>query len=154
MKYFFVVISGFIIDQLIKVFILDRYQVGESSEVIENFFYITHVRNPGAAWGLLGEYPQVLMVLTLVALVVLGLIFYKMKDAKLRLLISVVLSGAAGNIFDRIFRGEVVDYLDFRFGSYVYPTFNLADTLVVCGTFLMTFYILKIEKSKEEIPVE
>ena len=60
--------------------------------------------------------------------------------------LSILLGGIAGNLADRLFLGYVRDFLDFRFGSYNFPIFNLADTFIVIGVILLIFAILKGEE--------
>jgi len=111
-------------------------------EVLGDFFQLRLVYNPGAAFGLhVGPYSRwVFMVLSIVALVVLGSMLRATRSGdRVRLAaLSLVCAGAAGNLIDRIRspRG-VVDFLDFTFGSYHFPTFNVADTAVTCGAVLL-----------------
>ena len=69
----------------------------------------------------------------------------------LRLSLSLILAGAVGNLIDRVFVGSVVDFLQFFFGSYEFPVFNVADMMVDIGAFLLIVYMLFFQKDKEEI---
>ena len=147
-----IIVIGFALDRLSKMWVLDQV-VGNPIIVINNFFYIRHLENEGAAFSILQGKTVLLVVMTsIVALIILGVLI-KNKNRYLRTTLSLILAGALGNLFDRIFReGKVVDFLEFHFGNYVFPTFNLADCFVVVGTILLAIYILFIykEDSKDE----
>ena len=147
-----IIIVGFALDRLTKMWVLEQV-IGNPITVISNFFYVRHLENEGAAFSILQGKTVLLVIMTsIVALVILGVLI-KNKDKFLRATLSLILAGALGNLFDRIFReGKVVDFLEFHFGKYVFPTFNVADCFVVVGTILLAIYILFIykEDSKEE----
>lgn len=146
-----IIIVGFALDRLTKMWVLEQV-IGNPITVINNFFYVRHLENEGAAFSILQGKTVLLVIMTsIVALVILGVLI-KNKDKFLRATLSLILAGALGNLFDRIFReGKVVDFLEFHFGKYVFPTFNVADCFVVVGTILLAIYILFIykEDSKE-----
>lgn len=148
-----IIIVGFALDRLTKMWVLEQV-IGNPITVINNFFYVRHLENEGAAFSILQGKTVLLIIMTsIVALVILGILI-KNKDKFLRATLSLILAGALGNLFDRIFRGgRVVDFLEFHFGNYVFPTFNVADCFVVVGTILLAIYILFIykEDSKEGV---
>lgn len=148
-----IIIVGFALDRLTKMWVLEQV-IGNPITVISNFFYLRHLENEGAAFSILQGKTVLLVIMTsIVALVILGILI-KNKDKFLRATLSLILAGALGNLFDRIFReGKVVDFLEFHFGNYVFPTFNVADCFVVVGTILLAIYILFIykEDSKEGV---
>ncbi len=148
-----IIIVGFALDRLTKIWVLEQV-IGNPITVISNFFYLRHLENEGAAFSILQGKTVLLVIMTsIVALVILGILI-KNKDKFLRATLSLILAGALGNLFDRIFReGKVVDFLEFHFGNYVFPTFNVADCFVVVGTILLAIYILFIykEDSKEGV---
>jgi signal peptidase II len=121
--------------------------------VVDGFFYITHVRNTGAAFGLFADAPKpVRQTLFIgVAFVALGIIisFYRKLspgDRLASLALGLILGGALGNLTDRIFRGEVVDFLHFRlWRGYSWPDFNIADTAIVIGVGLLVLELLATE---------
>jgi signal peptidase II len=117
--------------------------------VVRGFFYIVHVGNTGAAWSLFSGRSFVLATLaaaTLVAIFVgrraLGLAAPRAQGC-----FGLMCGGIAGNLADRLVRGHVVDFLDFHFGSYVYPTFNLADSAICVGVVLYAAYSLRPPRS-------
>jgi signal peptidase II len=135
------------IDQLTKLWIVERFSYGELQVVIPDFFNLTHVRNPGGAFSFLAtvseDIRQAFFLGTGALAIVLLLAFFRHLDSQewlSALAIGAVLGGAIGNLTDRIVYGEVIDFLDFRlFGGYVWPTFNMADTWIVVGVGILMF---------------
>lgn len=126
----------FALDRVTKYLIMQDLPIlGEIK--INSFFSIVHVRNLGGVFGILnqGGYARYvfLIIPTLVAAVlVYVLIRYTMSNAR-TLALSLILAGALGNIYDRFFYGSVVDFLDFYYGRYHWPAFNVADIAVSVG---------------------
>lgn len=109
-----------------------------------------HLENKGAAFSILQG--KTIFLILMVSIVSLAILYFliKYKHKFLRLSLSLILGGALGNLYDRIFSGgSVVDFLEFHFGSYVFPTFNVADILVVVGTILLMIYILFLYKEEK-----
>ncbi len=152
MLWIIIVILGFAIDRLSKMWVMDSL-VGNPITVVNDFFYLRHLENMGASFGILHGKTIFLIIMTSIVALVIAYAITKYKDKFLRTTLSMILGGALGNLYDRIFNdGKVIDFLEFHFGSYVFPTFNIADTLVVVGTILLAVYILFIYK--EDKPVE
>ena len=130
-----------LLDQLTKLWIVDRFNYGERWVVIPDFFNLTHVRNPGGAFSFLAtmseEFRQAFFLGTgVIAIVLLLAFFRRLENEEWRSAVAIggVLGGAIGNLMDRVVYGEVIDFLDFRlFGGYIWPTFNLADSWIVVG---------------------
>lgn len=141
------------LDQLTKWIVASQMELNEQIPVIENFFYITSHRNTGAAWGILEGRMLFFYIITVV--VIVGIIFYMQtygKDNKwLALSLGLILGGAIGNFIDRIFRQEVVDFLDFIIFSYDYPIFNVADSALVTGVMIMIIITLREEKKGKRV---
>lgn len=141
------------LDQLTKAWIAHNLTYADRITVIEGFFYITHVRNPGAAFGMFTDTAADirLPVFIGVSLVAVGIIvsFYRKLapgDRREALTLGLILGGALGNLVDRIFRKEVVDFLHFRLWSgYSWPDFNLADSFIVVGVGLLLLELLATE---------
>lgn len=135
-----VVVYG--LDQVTKGLVAARipyptYGAPGHVEVIPDFFNLVHVGNTGAAWSILsgrGTWLAGLAILTLVAVYywrhTLGL-----RSKTAQLCFGGFCGGAVGNLTDRLLHGHVIDFLDFHFGSYAYPSFNVADIGIVCGVF-------------------
>ena len=136
----FVIISLLLtaIDQLTKFFV-ESNLYNESRPVIENVFHFTYLQNSGAAWGFLSENNWLLLILTPIILIVIIVYLHKNQSTPIELISgAMIVGGAIGNYIDRLFRGYVVDFLDFR----VWPIFNLADVFIVigCGLFLISLF--------------
>ncbi|HZK27856.1 MAG TPA: signal peptidase II [Thermoclostridium sp.] len=136
----------FVLDQITKTYVKTNLPLGQSNEVIKDFFYFTHVENTGAAFGILKNGRYFFIVLTIIISLVLVYIIVKNKSAFLRLSISIVLGGALGNFMDRLLYGKVTDFFDFYIFGYDYPVFNVADACINIGTILLFIYIIFIYK--------
>ncbi|WP_054958451.1 signal peptidase II [Paenibacillus dakarensis] len=140
MAYYLIALVVFLVDQGSKYLIATRLELAEQIPVIGDFFLITSSRNRGAAFGILQDQLWFFIVVTL--LVVIGIIWYMRKVTAeghklLPVALSLVLGGALGNFIDRIVMGEVVDFLQFNFGTYTFPIFNIADSCIVIGVGLI-----------------
>ncbi len=124
-----------ILDQATKVWVRQDFALFESRELVANFFYFTHVRNPGAAWGLFGGHNTFLTVLSLVMLFAI-FVFRRsfLSDTwEHRVALGLMGGGILGNLMDRVRWGYVVDFLDFRIFGYHWPVFNVADMAICVG---------------------
>ena len=132
----------FAIDLVSKIVISDLMNVNHSIQIIDNFFYITYVRNTGAAWSIFSDKTWFLIIVSLV--IIFGIVYYIYKNkpgSKLEKVgYSMVLGGAIGNFFDRVVYGYVIDFLDFVIFGYNYPIFNLADSFIFIGVVLLMIY--------------
>ncbi len=134
-------------DQLSKLIVVRHMRQGEWINVLP-FFNIVHVRNKGVTFGLLSGSLQPIF-LVILSLVVIGfLIDYVRKNKNHLPFVSLIIGGAIGNIIDRIVYGSVVDFLDFHLGSYHWPAFNIADSAIVIGVFVLFFISLSEEKNE------
>ena len=135
----------FISDQITKIWIIERlplgsYGPGHSITIIPDFFYLVHVGNTGAAWSMLTGKSTLLAIIAFATLA--GIYIWRralaLRDRLAQVSFGLLCGGIIGNLVDRLQHGHVVDFLDFHFGSYVYPTFNVADSAICVGVF---FYI-------------
>ena len=142
-------LSVIILDQITKALILRGFSLHEHAPVISGFFNLVHVRNRGMAFGLMNRANSVfvfyaLTAATILAVVLLLLWFYKLKEKDNRLIIgfSLIIGGALGNLIDRVRLGEVVDFLDFYINGYHWPAFNVADASITLGTFWVALNLI------------
>ena len=151
-KYLFITaVVVFGLDQLTKNWIfnnlrLPSYNYPESIQVIEDFFYIVHIGNEGAAWGMLSGYSGWLAVFALLALYVIYKIRHslELKRPVMQLSFGLLTGGIIGNLVDRLIHGHVIDFLDFHFPFSIpwimptgrYPSFNIADCGIVIGVLI------------------
>ena len=140
-----------IIDQLTKKIITAIMNIGDSYEVIPHFLNITSHRNNGAAWGILSGKMGFFYIITLIILAVL-IIFY-IKETKynafMQVAISLFFAGALGNFIDRLFNGEVVDFIDTNIFGYDFPIFNIADSSLTIGVIFVIIALVKDATKKE-----
>ena len=141
------------LDQWSKILVLQKYRLGESRVLIQNFFNFTYVQNRGAAFSFMHSAPESIRkpffyVVPLAILVFLIVIFLRLRPShKLSALsLSLIAGGAVGNLIDRIRLGFVVDFIHFHWKEiYHYPMFNIADSCIVVGAFLYWISTLKRE---------
>jgi signal peptidase II len=138
-----------VLDQLTKLAALQRLVPGAPVDVIDGFFSLTLVMNPGLAFGMLSTTPTawrwVVALLSMGALAVLGVVGMRMLPGggwMTRLALGLIFGGAVGNLIDRARFGAVVDFLDFYWRGYHWPAFNLADSAISVGVALLALRIL------------
>jgi signal peptidase II len=156
------IIAGTIIvlDQITKALILKYIPLHNTISVIPGFFNLTHIQNPGGAFGFMANQgPGIRSVLFLfVSLIAIGVIFYfyktsPAKDKWLTTSLSLIFGGAIGNMIDRIRLGQVVDFLDFYIDKLPfywrhYPSFNVADSAVTIGVTIFIVQAIVNNKKK------
>jgi signal peptidase II len=146
-------VGALVLDQTTKILVAENLSYADRIEMIEGFFYLTHVRNPGAAFGLFNDGPAAIRLtffisISLVAIGIVLSFFRKLApgDRLSALALGCILGGAVGNLIDRVARGEVVDFLHFRlWGGYSWPDFNFADSFIVVGVGLLILELLASE---------
>jgi signal peptidase II len=138
-----------ILDQLSKIWILNNFSYGEVSEIIPDFFNLTLVMNPGAAFGLFAGLPTmtrriVLGIVTIVAVILVVTLLRKeaKDDSYAQFGLYLILGGAFGNLIDRFRFDAVVDFLDVYVGTYHWPAFNVADSAISIGVTLLLIRFL------------
>ncbi|WMJ81380.1 signal peptidase II [Clostridium sp. MB40-C1] len=143
---FLIVVLGVFFDRIAKNWALTTLKGGPDIEVIKNFFTFQYLENRGAAFGI---FQGKVILLTLVTIIVLvGVVYYliknKPKSKLLKISFAFIISGAIGNLYDRIVHNYVIDFIMIHYKEqYYFPTFNVADILVVFGTIFLAIYILK-----------
>ena len=160
----------FVVDQLSKLAVATRIELGSRVNVIPGFFDLTHFHNQGAAFGMLSGMPDYFRIpffyaVSALAVVLLSYFFRKLGDREhlMAVALSLVLGGIAGNVLDRIRLGAVIDFLSFRIGHVVvdktlfgkrflmpleWPAFNVADSAITVAMFLLIYSAL-FQKRRE-----
>lgn len=144
----------FVLDRLTKSWITARLPFGTYGEssgaipVIPGFCYFVHVGNTGAAWSMFSGRSMLLAVL---ATLTLAAIFLwrralGLQDRLTQVAFGLLCGGIVGNLADRLRYGHVVDFIDLHFGSYVYPTFNIADSGICVGVALYLWQTLRAKQ--------
>lgn len=142
-------------DQWSKQWILDRFHWGESREIISGLFNLTYVRNKGAAFGFMHSAPESIrepffVIIPVLAICILSFLYWRLKEGEKisAIALALILSGAVGNLIDRMRFGYVVDFLDFYLPAWGHwPAFNVADSCIVVGVALL-FLISLFQKEK------
>jgi signal peptidase II len=137
------------LDQGTKWVISKHVALYSSLKIIPGFFNITQIHNKGAIFGAFSHpnKPVVFILLTAASLAALAFVVYYFvktppSEWGLKLALSLILAGALGNLVDRIFRGYVIDFLDFYIKNWHWPFFNVADSCITIGAFLLLIFFL------------
>jgi len=131
-----------LLDQWSKIYIDNHFELSQSKRIITNFFHLTYVRNPGAAFGIFADNAiRVPFFITISSVATLVILWYVRRVAKEKhwqlLALGLILSGALGNLIDRIRLGEVIDFIDVHWYNYHWPAFNIADSAICVGVTIM-----------------
>jgi signal peptidase II len=147
---FAIIPAVIVLDQATKALLKNALDLHEYRPLIDGLLSLSHVRNRGAAFGLLSEagLPYQGVVLSLVSLFALGAIaLYWLRlppSPRLpRLALALVLGGALGNLIDRVRFGFVIDFVHVYWRQYVWPDFNLADSAISTGVVLLLLDMLR-----------
>jgi len=153
-RFFFIAFAiSLALDQLSKTWVVETLAFSDRVSVIEGFFFLTHVRNPGAAFSLFADAPASIrapffIVTTLIAIGLILSFFRKLSpgDRLSALALGLILGGAVGNLLDRLIYGAVVDFLHLQlWGGYSWPDFNVADSSIVIGVALLVLELFASE---------
>ena len=142
-----------ILDQTTKLYVDANFRLHESVPVIRDFFHLTYVRNKGAAFGILSDSAVRIPFFISVSIVaMLGILWYIKQirnDQRLTLFsLSLVFSGAFGNLIDRVRLGEVIDFLDVFWQRHHWPAFNVADSAITVGVALLFIDMWREDRNK------
>lgn len=147
MIYIIIIVLGIILDRLTKNYAINNLIENPYSGTLFNF---TYLENRGAAFGILQDRRIFFIILTLA--IVCALVYYFLKNYKtnpkvLNIALAMIISGAIGNFYDRLFQGYVVDFIEFAFVNF--PVFNIADIFVTIGSILLIIYMIVAEESEK-----
>jgi signal peptidase II len=149
----------FVLDRFSKWLIESHLSFTDTFRIIPGFFDIVHSENRGVAFGLFNDGATnwstgLLSLFALIAVLVIAALLW--NGARLDRLslagLSLILGGAAGNLFDRIVWGHVTDFLEFYLGDYHWPTFNVADSAIVIGSGLLLIELLRAKRQTANVP--
>ena len=139
-----------LLDQGAKLLVDHTIPLHRSIPVIEGWLDLTHVRNTGAAFGLLAGQHRALgsYVLIVFSLVAIGFVIHLLRrlsdtDTGLILSLTFILAGALGNLVDRVFHGEVIDFVDVYWNAWHWPAFNVADSFITVGAVLCVWCLMR-----------
>lgn len=133
-----------VLDLFLKRVIASSFVYGERAEVIPGFFALTHILNPGAAFGIMANWDSglrfaVLVITSIAALGFLGYLYFSAmsRSTVASIALPLIAGGALANLYERLTAGAVVDYLDFYISDYHWHAFNLADASITSGVVLL-----------------
>lgn len=131
-----------LLDQASKKLVLHSIPFQESVPVIPGFFNLTHLYNTGAAFGMLHDSNIFFIIVSAIAFIALVVMKRHFGGVMMHWGWVLLLSGIIGNVTDRVLHGHVIDFLDFQFGNYHWPSFNLADSsiCIAAGIFLLSSF--------------
>ena len=148
----------FACDQAAKGLVVMKLRPGESQEIVADLLNIVRIGNENAALGALSQagpglrlFLLLILPMGLIAGMVLGLRHLKRVDRTLELGLALLFGGALGNLFDRLTRGSVVDFIDLHWGAWHAPTFNIADLGICLGIVCL---VLEVARSLAAGPSE
>lgn len=146
-----IAIATLVADQLTKFWVITRLPFGTYTEaqgaipVIRGFWYFVHVGNTGAAWSMFSGRSVALALLAAATLVAIFLWRHALglQQRMAQVAFGLLCGGIAGNLMDRLLHHHVIDFIDLHFGTYVYPTFNVADSGICVGVILYLWQSLR-----------
>ncbi len=154
-KYYVVTFVLVVLDQWTKWLVVRDMELGERIPLIDPYLGLLSHRNRGAAWGMLEGQMWLFYIIT--TIVIVGIVYYFHRHAQnqplFQLGLMVLLGGAIGNFIDRLFRGEVVDFVDVLIPviNYEFPIFNLADAALTVGVVIIFIFILLDERKQKKV---
>ena len=140
-----------LLDQVTKISV--QQGLVDRLTIIPGYFYITYVKNDGAAWSILAGKTYLLILVAVVALILLGRMLWKAHVKKQRLLefaLASMIAGALGNLIDRVQFGYVRDFMEWYPFGYSFPIFNVADVALTLGVIVLLLVSLRAERKGEE----
>lgn len=158
-KLAYLAIAGgvFLIDQTTKAWAIRRLRLGQEISLIPGFLNLSYAQNTGIAFSMLDDHGDAgrwgLSIVGIVAATLVIYFFWRTPRTDDRILGALVLllGGIAGNVTDRVRLGFVVDFIDVQFGSWHYPTFNVADMAIVCGAGLIMLDLILAKRQQNRI---
>ena len=146
-----IIIGLVLLDQISKFIVVNNFSLGESLILIKNFLKFTYIRNTGISFGILSNQVFLIVVFTLMIIVFVIKELINNRNQKLIVVSSIlILSGAFGNLIDRVFRGYVIDFISFTLFKREMAIFNIADIFITFGV-LLYIYIIVMEGKNERI---
>ena len=141
-------------DQISKTAIRSTMTLYESITVIPGFFHLTYITNDGMAFGI--NFPFGIYIFSTISIILTAILFWYLwtireENIILRSGVAMILAGAIGNLIDRLFLGEVVDFLDFMIGDLHWYVFNFADSYVTIGMGIILYDSIVLEKKRQAI---
>jgi signal peptidase II len=146
---FLIVVAVVALDRLTKWLVIQRLPEAHEVSIIPGLFQLSHWENTGAAFSMFADSSSPwrtlgLIGFSVVALVVIGFLLWKSGSAlnATTIALTMIMGGALGNLWDRVGKGTVTDFLDFYLGQHHWPPFNVADSAIVVGSILLIWKVM------------
>ena len=159
--YLLIVLVVVLLDRWTKHAVAQRIALYSHIQIIPGFFRLTHTENTGAAFSLFADSPApwktaLLIAFSVIALLVVSVLLWTNHHAHIAtgVGLSLIMGGALGNLWDRLARGRVVDFLLFYYKRYQWPVFNLADSAILVGAGLLVLEILFHKSGAHQEPAQ
>lgn len=142
--YLLAIVAIVILDQFSKYLIVQNITEGINIVFIKDFFNLTYVKNYGAGFSILQNQQVFLIIVSVAAVIGVSYLLIKSKNSEAfnRICYILIIGGAIGNLIDRLTLGYVVDFLDFNIFGYDFPVFNVADSFLTVGCFMLIISLL------------
>ena len=151
-----IALSVLLLDRITKWAIARTIPLEDTINIIPGFFRLTHLENTGAAFSLFADSSSpfrttLLIAFSVAALAVVSFLLWKDRSVfhSGTLALSLILGGAVGNLWDRLFYGKVTDFLDFYVAVHHWPPFNVADSAIVVGALLLFMRMLRKDQHSQ-----
>lgn len=145
-----IAVAAFALDQLSKCFIAKLFAVDAAAKSFGGYFNLVEAWNTGVSFSMLnngGVWGTVLLSIFAIGVVVFLLLWLRHEPSKtVQVALGLIIGGALGNVADRIRFGAVYDFLDFHYGTWHWPAFNVADSFICIGAFLIILHSLLTRK--------
>jgi len=153
-RWIWVTLFALALDQATKYAVEVRAPLGYRRVLIQHFFAFVHASNPGLAFGIFADSPspKLTAMLSLGTMIICALLVWLLVSGRAggavgQIGVALILGGAAGNLFDRLLYSRVTDFLDFQFGNYHWPAFNVADSVIMIGAVILGIELLFLQKN-------
>ncbi len=147
-KYIIIILVLVLLDQISKLIVINRFNVNDSLVLIDNFLKFCYIKNTGISFGMLSGSGIIIIILSLL---IIGYMIYEFIKSDNKILLfssSLIISGAFGNLIDRIFRGYVIDFISFTLFKNEMPIFNIADIFITFGVGIYLVFLFMEGKNE------
>ena len=154
---FLIIVAVLGLDRFTKLLVERHIPLNGATDVIPGFYRLTHLENPGGAFSFFAESVSnwrapALIAFSVAALVIISVLLWKNRQTNvMTVVLALIFGGALGNLWDRVTRGAVTDFLDFYVGSHHWYPINIDDSAIVIGTLVLTAKILVQPKKSDQI---
>lgn len=137
--YLLLIIFLCLLDQVSKYVVLKTFEVGEAVSIIKDFLRIIFVKNTGISFGMFSDMRIPIIILTVIIICYMFYEFYKSKNKIHLFAVVLIISGAIGNLIDRLVRGYVIDFISFELLKHEMAIFNMADSFITLGVLIYIY---------------